>query len=200
MLMPSKDITGQKFGKLTAITPVGSKNKRIFWSFLCECGVKKEINPNSVKNGSVVSCGCWKKRRNGLSTTRSYQIWFKMIERCNDIYDLNYGGRGIKVCERWKSFDCFYEDMGEPLPNMSLDRIDNDGNYEQSNCRWASASEQLRNTRRNVYIEFQGQRKTISDWADFLGIKRSTLWRRLKRKLPLEKALQPRLLNARSSI
>lgn len=197
------DITGQRFGKLVAIKPVGKQATKIVWEFLCDCGNRAQYMSWLPRTGSVVSCGCWRKRRNGLATTRAYQVWAKMIKRCDEKNDRdypNYGGRGIRVCERWKSFEYFYEDMGEAPENMTLDRINNEDGYSKDNCRWASMKTQKVNKRTNVYLTYQGITLTISEWAKKLNLGYSTLWRRMKRNLPLEKVLAPRLLNGRSSI
>jgi hypothetical protein len=123
-----------------------------------------------------------------------------MVKRCNKANDKdypNYGGRGIRVCESWLVFENFYADMGEAPEGTTLDRINNNDGYSKENCRWATSKVQHRNKRTNQYISFQGETMTISDWAEKLNLQYSTLWRRLKRNLPLEKALVPRLLNAR---
>jgi hypothetical protein len=123
-----------------------------------------------------------------------------MVKRCDKANDKdypNYGGRGIRVCESWLVFENFYADMGEAPEGTTLDRINNDDGYSKENCRWATSNVQHRNKRTNQYISFQGETMTISDWAEKLNLQYSTLWRRLKRNLPLEKALVPRLLNAR---
>lgn len=122
------------------------------------------------------------------SGTRTYYAWRSMRTRCADIDNPNYGGRGILVCAEWASYDRFYADMGECPPGHSLDRIDNDGNYEPSNCRWATVREQLNNQRRNRIIEYNGKSQTLSYWAEELGISLDTLHHRLRR-LPLDRAL-----------
>jgi hypothetical protein len=197
------DITGQRFGKLVAIKPVGRQSGKIVWEFLCDCGSTTQYMSWMPRTGSVVSCGCWRKRRDGLATTRAYQIWAKMIKRCDKANDKdypNYGGRGIRVCERWKLFENFYADMGEALGKTTLDRIDNAEGYSKENCRWVLMKTQQNNKRTNVNITYQGITLTISEWAEKLNIGYSTLWRRLKRNLPLEKALVPHRLNGHSSI
>jgi len=194
------DITGQRFGKLVAIRPVGKQATKVVWEFLCDCGRTVQYMSWLPRTGQVVSCGCWRKRRGGLATTRSYQIWVKMVKRCNKANDKdypNYGGRGIRVCESWLVFENFYADMGEAPEGTTLDRINNNDGYSKENCQWATSKVQHRNKRTNQYISFQGETMTISDWAEKLNLQYSTLWRRLKRNLPLEKALVPRLLNAR---
>lgn len=122
--------------------------------------------------------------RHGLSKTRLYWAWSKMIDRCKNKklkqYD-DYGGRGITVCERWLSFENFYADMGDRPSGMMLERVDNDGNYEPSNCRWATREEQNRNRRNNSYIEYQGKRIQVTECARILGISKSAFLMRVKR-------------------
>lgn len=127
----------------------------------------------------------------GMTGTKTHQRWQNMLQRCTNSSSpqwLHYGGRGIKVCERWQSFAAFFEDMGEAPPGMSIERIDNDGDYEPSNCRWATQSEQMKNTRRTRMIEFNGVIAPLCEWALQVGVHPSTLHRRLS-KWPLERAL-----------
>lgn len=133
------------------------------------------------------------RKNHGLSKSREYRIWHGMLSRCtraNVLHYNRYGGRGIRVCERWKSFENFLADMGKrPSPSHSLDRIDNDGDYCPENCRWATKTEQSRNTSANRLITFAGDTKTLTEWAETLGLKASTLYARLVTLgWPLEKA------------
>ena len=136
-------------------------------------------------------------RRHGQSAqnrTPEYSCWDSMKQRClnqsHTSYE-NYGGRGITICEAWLSFDNFFNDMGQrPSPRHTLERIDNNRGYEPGNCKWATRGEQLRNTRRSRYVEHDGQRKVIADWADEYGIPRGALLMRLRNNWPFEKALK----------
>ena len=134
-----------------------------------------------------------KRKWNNPSGTRTYYAWRSMRNRCssrsNASWD-HYGGRGITFCDRWKSYDLFFEDMGECPDGHSLERINNDGNYEPANCKWATLREQLNNQRRSRFIEFNGKRQTLSYWAEDLGISIDTLHHRLRRLSP-EQALKP---------
>lgn len=127
-----------------------------------------------------------------------YVTWVNMRRRCYAKTSTKfsaYGGRGIRVCSRWDSFENFLADMGpRPSPQHSLDRINNDGNYEPGNCRWATAHQQSRNTRTNRWLTFRGKRKTLGDWAQDIGITKAGLHRRLRVGIPLKKALATRSL------
>ena len=145
--------------------------------------------PNGTRSG---------KFKHGFSHKRNptYQTWLDMRQRCtnpNSPPYKNYGGRGIKVCNRWLDFKSFLEDMGERPIGLSIDRIDNNGNYEPSNCRWVNHKTQCRNYRRNVIIEYGKKKMCIAEWADFLGIKRKTLTCRFQRGYSIRDALNMRV-------
>jgi hypothetical protein len=145
------DLSGKTFGKLTCIEKAERVGNRTRWICRCECGTIKAIGAQELQSGRTKSCGCGYHRQSGVNMTPTYQSWHAMNQRCNDIKASNYhhyGGRGIKVCERWKSFENFLADMGDRPEGMTLDRYpDVNGDYEPSNCRWATKSEQERNKR-----------------------------------------------------
>lgn len=134
------------------------------WKCLCDCGNTTTVSSDKITSGWTSSCGCFRIQRvrettstHGLTGTRAYRIWNAMKTRCNNPntqYYYNYGGRGIKVCERWNLFENFLLDMGDPPTDKhSIDRIDNDKDYEPSNCRWATATEQANNRRRRKPLD-----------------------------------------------
>jgi hypothetical protein len=128
----------------------------------------------------------------GKSRSKIYWRWENMIKRCNNsesTHYKNYGGRGIKVCKRWLKFENFYNDMGDIPHGLTLDRRDNDGNYELSNCRWATKSEQDNNRRTNVYIKYKGVTKTLKEWSDYFNLNYYTLRSRVASKWSIERIL-----------
>ena len=200
-----QDIEGQKFGMLTVVGFIGiNKRGNSIWCCKCECGSQwVTVHANNLKNGHTKSCGCLHlvrieevntkhghKRTNNVS--RVYSTWISMKRRCHSPkckHYLDYGGRGITVCDRWQKFENFLEDMGEPWKGMSIDRIDVNGNYELSNCRWATKKEQANNTRRNHLLTLNGRTQTMTQWAEEIGIKSPTLRHRLRAGWSIERAL-----------
>jgi hypothetical protein len=204
-----KDITGQQFGRLTVIErmPPGYRRlKRVFWRCQCSCGNERIIVYDSLAAGYSKSCGCLRKdtyrknfRTHGMTNTRTFAIWANMLSRCknpNVPHYERYGGRGIKVCERWLIFTNFLADMGErPSRKHSIDRIDNDRGYEPSNVRWATVNEQAANRRKRrsfLMITIGSDTLSISDWSHKSGIDKGTLRSRIRRGWPPETILQNR--------
>lgn len=200
------DLTGMRFGRLVVIETCEQKTKSTSkrWVCKCDCGNLKEIDSQPLLNGVTVSCGCYSREinsarikhghnRKNKPKTPTYKSWDKMMTRCRNHNCKEYkyyGGRGIKVCERWSDFSNFLQDMGERPNGKTLDRIDNNGDYEPSNCKWATDKQQANNNRRNVRYLYNGEMKTIAELSDILGISYDTLWCRLKRyKWSLENSL-----------
>jgi hypothetical protein len=199
------DLTGQKFGRLTVIELAGkNKYKANMWNCLCECGNHSLITTSSLRDGNNRSCGCLKReklieknRKHGMRRTRECEIWYGIIKRCENKKDKeykNYGGRGIKISEKWRNdFMEFYKDIG-PMPSSkhSIDRIDVNGDYEPSNCRWATSSEQARNRRtpKSNTTGVKGIREIRNKWAVKIKINKKEIW--LGTFKTLEEAIQVR--------
>lgn len=195
---------GQRFGRLVTIEKldVRTKGGDSQYSCKCDCGAVKTVSSYRLKIGKTKSCGCYRKettsksfRTHGLRKSPEYTVWALMISRChnknNKSYE-RYGSRGISVCDRWKnSFESFLADMGNrPADGLQIDRINNDGNYEPSNCRWVTKTENARNKRSNVVIKYNGQSATVAEWGERIGINAKALRLRLfRRNWSIEKSL-----------
>jgi hypothetical protein len=197
---------GDKIGKLTFINEdFHQKEITGFQSYrmvVMECFCKRRFitRLSAVRYGKVNSCGCTRKNgllkritRHNMSNSSEYSSWESMKSRClnsNNMFYCNYGGRGIKVCERWMDFKNFYEDMkNKPNSNYSLDRINVDGNYEPDNCRWVTKDIQDRNKRNSVYLFYNNKKYILSDLAKKFNLNQQTLKSRLNKGMSLEKAL-----------
>lgn len=197
-----KDLNGKKFGRLTALEPVGKNQKRsVLWRCICECGNESVVASDALSCGRIQSCGCLRLEnlrkesgghaRHGMHDTRLYSSWRAMLNRCQNKCDEEkfraYGGRGISVCPEWREFEQFKE---WALANgysdqLSLDRLDVNGNYCPENCRWATPKQQARNRRDNV--TYQG--KCLAEWAEEVGIGYQTLRKRIDAGWTWERAL-----------
>lgn len=214
-MRPFRDLTGMKFHRWTVnkhagrvFSPCGTATQ--IWHCTCDCGAEKIVRGPSLTAGNSKSCGCWNLEvlRNravthGMSKTRTYESYLGMIKRCYDPEHNRfprYGGRGIKVCDRWlESFENFLEDMGECPSAMSLDRVDNDGDYCPQNCKWSSATEQARNRVSNRTLEYGGMSKTVAEWGEYTGLGWSTLNGRLQNGWNVEDTLtRPKRLTGRA--
>ena len=191
-----KDMTGQRFGRLIVLGYTGNTrdNRIASWLCRCDCGQSITVAGESLRRGHTRSCGCIRnhpkaKEHHGKVHDPEYSVWTHMIQRCTNparaSYRL-YGGRGIKVCRRWReSFTAFLEDVGRrPGADYTLDRINNDGDYEPGNCRWTTGDVQANNTRSNRYITWEGESLTVRQWAKRLGMPPETLYARLNKGWP----------------
>lgn len=204
-MVPLIDLTGKKFGMLTVVGRAPNRKGRTMWKCKCDCGNIVDVEASNLKSGHTTSCGCyWYERvpsinheknvRHGETKTRLHHIWANMRYRCNNPkchqYD-DYGGRGIKVCEEWSDYEAFrdwalnngYSD------DLSVDRIDVDGDYEPSNCRWADNKTQSNNKRDSRKITYNGETHTIAEWSRITGISWVVIDYRIKSGWSIEKTL-----------
>ena len=187
--MKKIDLVGKQFGRWTVLSGAPAIKNESYWICECRCGTIKNVNGKNLRYKKSLSCGCLslelKKQRiqHGRCRSPEYQAWSRIKNRCKNKNSKDwylYGGRGIKVCERWETFENFYKDMGNrPTVNHSIDRINNNGDYEPANCRWATAIEQANNKRSNHLITFKGQTQTLTYWCHTLGLKFDTVERRI---------------------
>lgn len=190
-----KDMTGININNLKVIKRVENyKDGKAQWLVECHCGNEFKAIGKHLRNGSIKSCGCLKSKRmteygkakatHGDSKSRLFSIWLGMKKRCyykKSVSYKNYGGRGIRVCHEWKNdysnFKLWAMNNGYD-ESLTLDRVDNDGNYEPNNCRWASYLMQSRNKRNNVLSEYKGKLRTRAEIAELTGLSYDTIRRR----------------------
>lgn len=204
------DLTGQRFGRWTVLRYAGSHNGRAFWECRCDCGKIRDVRGSDLRNGRSTSCGCFRteatarentirKTTHGMSRTRLYNTWANMKYRCSPscskhFYDLYYG-RGIRVCPEWENdFEAFYRwAMAHGYRDeLSIDRIDNDGNYEPSNCRWVTEEVQANNRSTSKFITYNGETLTEKQWAKKLNISYDTIRYNLSKGKTLEDIINKR--------
>lgn len=194
------DLTGQRFGRLLVVArEANSARGTARWACACDCGGRTVVQSNHLRNGATVSCGCVQReaaanaqRTHGLTDTPTYIAWRNMVQRCTDKRSkcfMDYGGRGIQVCERWLSFENFFADMGERPTGLTIERNDVNGGYEPSNCRWATKMEQANNTRRNRFLTAHGRTMTAAQWSRELGTSAHTILKRIARGWSVERAV-----------
>lgn len=200
-IKPHQDIKGVVFGRLTAQSFLGTgvKNGKPYWRCICSCGNVVEVSVYSLLSGHTSSCGCLQRditaerlTIHGLHGTPEHSVYNSMLQRCYDEKSIaykSYGGRGIKVCDRWKDPQLFQDDMGPRPEGMTLERKDVNKDYSPDNCVWASKKDQARNRRNNVIVEFNGKVACMSEHAEDHALSASTVGRRIKRGWSIEKAL-----------
>jgi hypothetical protein len=185
----NQDFTGRTIGKYTVVR-LSRRAKHSHWLCRCECGAERDVRSDALVAGRQCECvarkqAAEKNKTHGMTGSPEYRTWGAMLQRCHNPNSDRYadwGGRGVKVCDRWReSFEAFYADVGpRPSPRHSLDRFpDKNGNYEPGNVRWATPREQQQNMRSNRLVEFRGETLCLSEWARRFGMKRGTLRRRL---------------------
>lgn len=192
----TRPAVGSLFGTLT-VTGYVIKKGKLRATVRCACGVEKAVMIQHIRRSK--SCGCLTnsiiakaRTRHGMTDSPAWLTWKNMLDRCrnkNCASWSSYGGRGIQVCERWETFENFFADMGARIGELTIERIDNDGNYEPSNCRWATSKEQAINRRSTVFLEAFGKKQSVTDWAAEIGIQQATLNHRIRANWPTEKAL-----------
>lgn len=209
--LPPSDMIGRRFGRLTVMSeaePFRTSKRRYYaYTCACDCGRTKVVRSAHLRGGLVLSCGCFMRQRiretmithgeYSRGPSSEFMSWIAMIQRCenqNAEKFPDYGGRGITVCERWRSsFHNFLSDMGKkPSRKYTLDRRDNDGNYEPSNCRWATPTQQAANRRQRTnarLIKWRGEVLSVTDWAKKLGYPYNALFHRLDSGWSIEKTL-----------
>jgi hypothetical protein len=193
------NLLGMRFGKLVVTAQEQSRNRQRYWRVKCDCGGEAIVMATNLRRGNSQSCGKCPLVKHGMARTKIHGVWLAMKQRCinpNDKAYPNYGGRGIKIDPTWNSFEVFYQEMGDPPHGGTLERIDNDGPYSKSNCRWASRKEQCNNKRTNNMITAFGRTQSLTAWADEFGMHARTLHNRIHRggmspesalKLPLSR-------------
>lgn len=180
MAPPILDLKGKRFGNLVVVDATSRRaaNGNVVWSCYCSCGKRTEVAGGDLrrwKPHQILSCGCRQiegqrnRATHGMTKTPEFKVWMAMWDRCtrekNPAYH-RYGGRGIKVCRRWEKFASFLEDMGlRTSPKHEIDRLDNDKGYSPSNCDWRTKKQQALNRRSTRWIEFNGKRQSLTDWA-----------------------------------
>lgn len=198
-----KDMTGKRFGCLTVIERNGicPRRKLALWRCRCDCGGEAVATGTLLRLGKITSCGCHshryhKRKRHGMAETLLYASWMAMHDRCRNPNNPGwerYGGRGITVCERWGDFGNFFADMGEkPSREHTIERIDNNGNYEPGNCRWATRKEQANNTARNHVLNTSRGQIRLCEAATIAGVTMAAIERRLRRGWTDEEIIQPK--------
>lgn len=186
-------IAGESFGAWTVWEDARSVNNNIVAICRCACGLFKRVRAKMLKDGRTTKCHLCAISTHGMTKTPTWISWSSMHGRCtnqNFVGFVDYGGRGIQVCEEWASFDQFLRDMGERPADMTLDRTDVNGNYSKENCRWASKKVQAMNRRNTVWVEYEGEIYTSIDLARHLGINYHTLRDRIKRGTKLDRPIQ----------
>lgn len=191
------NLVGKRFGVLTVLSEEAKRNKNghILYNVKCDCGKEKQVLGASLRSGASRSCNkCHLLTgTHGMWKSKAFSVWGNMKDRCsnpNSPNFKNYGGRGIIVCDRWRdSFKNFYEDMGDPN-GLTLERIDVNGNYEPSNCKWDTPKNQARNRTNNVLYTYDGKTKCASEWCEEINMPTSTFINRINRGWSIDKVIE----------
>jgi hypothetical protein len=192
-------VPGDRIGQLTIVSDAGVVRGHRSWVCQCDCGKTATIRAANLRSGNTSSCGCQRvpaaqaaTTTHGRTNSSAYWRWRAMIQRCTNPRNRawkDYGGRGIRVCDRWRTFENFYADMGDPPPGATLDRVNSDGNYELGNCRWASKTEQARNRRNTPMLAYGGETLSYAEWAARMGVSVQTIHGRVRGGWSVEQTL-----------
>ena len=202
----AQDLSGRRYGRLIVLGRAYDKPSThgTRWECLCDCGKKTIVTRDHLISGGTRSCGClhdevsiqkcYDRAKHNMAGTRIYHLWAGMRARCENEkfkFYFRYGGRGIKVCDEWKDFVNFYEwaKSNGYRDDLSIDRIDNNGNYEPSNCRWITLSQQQRNRRSNRLVTYKGETRCLKEWCEILDMSYTAVHKRLKAGWTIEDAL-----------
>lgn len=204
-MIKGKDLTGKRFGRFTVLSLHCKKNYAKMWLCKCDCGNKKIVRMDGLTSGRSSSCGCLHREKQSSfmkkenpnkrpydTSTRLYRSWETMRRRCREGFKFSkdYYDRGIRVCNEWDNDYTAFRDWSLSngyKDNLTIDRIDNDKGYCPENCRWVGRIVQANNTRKNRFVEYNGQRKTIAEWSRELNINYRTLYMRIRRNKPMIK-------------
>lgn len=209
--MKRLNLIGERYGRLTVIALDHTNKRQKFWKCVCDCGNEKIVSSGNLRQGNVKSCGCLAKesqikrglasgigdktRKHGGFGTKLYGVWAAMIRRCenrNDRYYSDYGGRGIIVCDEWRSdFAAFRQWANETgyREGLTIERVDVNGDYSPNNCKWIPLTEQNRNKRNSVKVEYKGETHTLGDLIKRFGLKSSTTYSQFHKGLTFEEIL-----------
>lgn len=193
------DLTGQRFGRLQVLEKTKRTKGHLYWKCACDCGAITEVSGPNLRSSVTKSCGCLHRESiksrtmtHGESQSKTYSIWAGIKARCFDEKSSSYqfyGAKGIRLCERWKRFENFLADMGECKEGMSIERIDINGDYEPSNCKWIALGDQAKNRTNTIHIEYQGVTRCLKDWSRITGKPYTTMQLHYRKNYPVEKIL-----------
>lgn len=201
------NLIDKRFERLLVISNEGVRKGHQYWLCQCDCGNKKIVEGGNLKSGNTKSCGCFhveqainKNKTHGMRYSKEYTAWESMITRCHNTKNKSYadhGGKGISVCDEWReSFQYFINHIGKaPSPNHSVDRINNNGDYEPGNVRWATRIEQANNKSNNRYITYNGKTLTLAQWESELNLRSGLLSQRIRQGFTEEMALTKKVRN-----
>ena len=207
-LTASEDLAGLRFGRLTVLCPGApvprkdGRGNRATWVCLCDCGTEKTVRTDRLKDGKIQSCGCLRAERSnnfrkthGESGTKLYGVWEQMRNRCykpNATHFNHYGGRGISVCDEWKDSYIAFRDWAVSngyQEGLTIERLDNDGNYCPENCAWVTSAAQANNRRSNRRYTYNGETHNLTEWAHIVGVSPKTMFGRIYSGMDFEKAI-----------